>query len=387
MTDTHTCEIVSTGFHSRNRVQCADAALLPGKDRSSQALLSHYLNTTAAGPLTRDLLGAEDSEIDENRCFTYSILQPKGTVRSDAVIILFHGLNERRWDKYLPWANVLAQRTGKSVLLFPLAFHMNRAPAEWADPRLMQRIVRERKTLFPALQHASFANAALSHRIQFAPERFLRSGVQSYLDAVQLVREIRSGLHPAVAGDAEIDLFGYSIGAFLAEMLVMADPGGLFASSRLVMFCGGAVLNRAQPVSKAIIDSEAAYAMRHYLEALPLKNGSGGGLGITAADFTPREQAIFLSMIQTAKYRSVRRRCLAGLGGRIRAIALARDLVFPPDAVYETLREHGIDTTVLDFPFHYSHENPFPSSGGPISGPVQDSFLKVFEEVSAFYCN
>ncbi|MBN2414727.1 hypothetical protein JXO52_02745 [bacterium] len=380
-------EMVAADFQSRNLVECADSETLPGRDRSSRALLSHYLNTTAAGTLARNLLRVSDSEIDENIRFTYPVLHPKGTSRSGSVIILFHGLNEKRWDKYLPWAQALAGMTGKSVLLFPLAFHMNRAPAEWADPRLMQRIVRERKELFPGVLHSSFANAALSHRIQFAPERFLRSGVQSYLDAVQLVREIRSGSHPEVREDASVDLFGYSIGAFLAEMLVMADPGGLFTPSRLVMFCGGSVLNRAQPVSRAIIDSEAAHAMQRYLEALPAAEGPGSGLGIIAADFTPREQAIFLSMIHADKYRSVRRRCLSALTGRIKAITLAGDRVFPPDAVAGTLREHGIDTKVFDFPFRYSHENPFPAAGGPVPGPVRESMMQVCEETAAMYRN
>ena len=61
------------------------------------------------------------------------------------MLLLFHGLNEKDWDKYLPWAHALARATGKAVLLFPTAFHMNRAMGHWSDHRCMHRASQERR--------------------------------------------------------------------------------------------------------------------------------------------------------------------------------------------------------------------------------------------------
>ena len=67
-----------------------------------------------------------DIDILENKEFTYSLFKKPGPARSEKVILLFHGLNEHSWHKYLPWAKTLVERTGKTVILFPIAFHMNR---------------------------------------------------------------------------------------------------------------------------------------------------------------------------------------------------------------------------------------------------------------------
>jgi hypothetical protein len=53
----------------------------------------------------RDFLSAiADSEINENREFRYPVFLPEGYKQTNRAIILLHGLNEKSWDKYLPWA-------------------------------------------------------------------------------------------------------------------------------------------------------------------------------------------------------------------------------------------------------------------------------------------
>ena len=67
-----------------------------------------------------------DNQIKENQNFTYYVVVPsnEGDTKPDkkfgSAILLFHGLNERSWDKYRPWANYLSDKTGKPVILFPI---------------------------------------------------------------------------------------------------------------------------------------------------------------------------------------------------------------------------------------------------------------------------
>ena len=50
------------------------------------------------------LLDVPDYYIEENLTYTLSIIKKKDVEVVDDLIILFHGLNEKKWDKYLPWA-------------------------------------------------------------------------------------------------------------------------------------------------------------------------------------------------------------------------------------------------------------------------------------------
>jgi hypothetical protein len=72
-----------------------------------------------------------DCDVENNSRYSCLLMQPAGST-SRGLILLLHGLNEKRWDKYLPWARRLVRQTGKSVLLFPIAFHMSRTPAPWS---------------------------------------------------------------------------------------------------------------------------------------------------------------------------------------------------------------------------------------------------------------
>src|SRR5262249_37555608 len=59
-----------------------------------------------------------DEGVEENRDFPYRILAPAGCERSGRGVLLLHGLNERRWEKYLPWAKALVEGLGVPVILF-----------------------------------------------------------------------------------------------------------------------------------------------------------------------------------------------------------------------------------------------------------------------------
>jgi hypothetical protein len=65
-----------------------------------------------------------DLEVLENKKFSYQILCPSGATGIKRVILCFHGFNEKDWAKYLPWTEAICASTGSSVLMFPIAFHM-----------------------------------------------------------------------------------------------------------------------------------------------------------------------------------------------------------------------------------------------------------------------
>ncbi len=319
---------------------------------------------------------ATDANIRQNKEFDYYLLRNSRAKKDTGLILLFHGLNERNWDKYLPWARSLNRETGKSVALFPIAFHMNRAPGAWSSPREMNGIACERRVLYPSIRGASFANAALSTRLQADPKRFLLSGYQTLEDVVALVRTIRAGRHPLVDRSTTIDFFGYSIGAFLSEFLVLGNPGKLFAESRAFLFCGGATLNAMSPVSRYIMDSEAGAEMRRYF-SLDLGDEAERNPAVRWIFARLESLALlFRSLVSTETFRTVRETCLQTVRGRIRAVALAHDLVVPALSVKEGLAPSSA-VQVFDFPYSYTHEQPFPLDSR-IRPEVENAFEQLF---------
>jgi len=139
---------------------------------------------------------AADSTIGENQQFKYVIFAPAGADRFDRAIILLHGLNERSWNKYLTWAEDLVMTCGVPVVLFPIAFHMNRTPAAWVTPRGLVPWLNRRKQEIKNLCNASFFNLALSSRLSVSPLRFYSSGLESAFNLIQLINDMKQGRHP-----------------------------------------------------------------------------------------------------------------------------------------------------------------------------------------------
>jgi len=326
---------------------------------------TYSTNGSIDSPLLSDILKVDDSKIQENILFTYPIFKPFTLEKSNEVIILLHGLNEKSWEKYLPWAQKLVELTGKTLILFPTAFHMNRAPKYWSDPRLMNKACKERKTLFPRVVNSSFANVAISTRLQFLPQRFLWSGLQTYYDIHQLIKEIRDGKNPQIEKDASIDFFSYSVGSFLAEILFMADEQEYFKNSRLCMFCGGPLLNRMSPASKFILDSEANVAIYSYfIEHLEIELKRDARLAHYFGKEHPVGQ-VFKCMLDYNKIISFREKILKMIGRRVSALALQKDEVVPAIEVELSLHGHNgkipIKVKSYDFPYEYDHVIPFPA--------------------------
>ncbi|SCD18948.1 hypothetical protein PSM36_0112 [Proteiniphilum saccharofermentans] len=319
-----------------------------------------------------------DSNISENFSFEYPVFTPSGKPKQEEAILLLHGLNERNWNKYLPWAEFLCLHTGKPVILFPIAFHINRAPATWSNPRNLVNVLNFRKEKYIDDCSISYANIALSDRISQSPERFYLSGRQTWADLTVLIEEIKTGRHPLFKEGAKIDIFAYSIGAFLSQVALMANQKGLFSDSRLFMFCGGSIFRSMFGISRNIMDKPAFEKMQQYYIHV---------FGNEAGSVWERDNAFnaFLQMITPERFRSEREKFFTRFRERIRGIALANDFVIPYHGVQEALGRKNTESTIqlLDFPFQYTHENPFPHNAKDTTS-VNNAFTNVFSRAVEF---
>lgn len=314
----------------------------------------------------------------ENKKFDYYIVVPKKR-QSKEVIVLLHGLNERSWDKYLAWAWYLAKQCEKAVLMFPIAYHINRAPEKWGNPRQMLPIVQQRRLAHQNLKYSSFANIALSLRMEYTPEMFPISGVQTYFDLIKLALSIKTGKHPLFEENTNINIFAYSIGALLAEVLLIANPIGLFSEQKNFFFCGGSTFDKMDANSKAILDSRAAHCLRDYmLNNLEVSNEIS--LPLQMASLLPKAWHTLKTMLNTQQNIEEREGAFLALRDRIKAIGLTKDRVIPAKAILETLG-YGEE---LDFPFEYCHETPFPLNGKSNTAEIERAFTTVFDQAVDF---
>jgi hypothetical protein len=334
----------------------------------------------------QQMLNKKDSEIMENIKFRYHMIMPKKEVKSKGIILLFHGFNEKTWYKYLPWAKYMVDKTGKSIVMFPIAFHMNRAPAVWSSTREMYRVSEQRKVRHPDVICSSLSNVAISTRLHNKPQRFLWSGLQTYYDVIDFVEHFKEGLHPAIDADASIDFFSYSIGTFLGEILMMSNKDGFFTNSKYATFCGGAVFNRLSPVSKFILDSEANVSLYSYVVE-HLESHMKRDEVLRHYMHTHPEGNNFRSMLNYKILTSCREETFRKMSHQFYAITLAKDEVVPAYEVINTLqgsrRDIPINIEILDYPYKYTHEDPFPALT-KIADEVDEQFRFTFDKISAF---
>jgi hypothetical protein len=368
--------------------ESAGKFILPGGEGNDDAYEYQPVYSEEYEPdIIRQMLNRQDAEIEENLRFVYHLIMPENAGKAKGIIFLFHGLNEKTWAKYLPWAKYMAAATGKSVVLFPIAFHMNRAPLLWSDKREMHRHSRQRQERHPNVLCSSLSNVAISIRLHNKPQRFVWSGLQTYYDVIRFVETVKEGLHPAIEPDASIDFCSYSIGGFLGEILMMSNRNGYFSGSKYVTICGGAVFNRMSPVSKFIMDSEADVCLFSFLvEHLDSHMRHISVLKEYLSEAHP-EGYNLRSMLNYRMLADYREEKFRQMSDRIYAIGLAKDNVIPYYEIMNTLqgRERNIPirVEVLDFPYDYSHENPFPLLTG-IAGAVDGQFKRTFDRISHF---
>ncbi|MBP7104347.1 MAG: hypothetical protein KBA83_04350, partial [Fermentimonas sp.] len=286
--------------------------------------------------ITNESLTNDDS-INENICFEYPVFTPSGRNRysNDEAILLLHGLNERSWSKYLTWAEYLCNNSGKPVILFPISFHINRAPLSWSNPRTMMDLLNFRREKYNNDRSISFANVALSNRLSQKPERFYFSGRQTWADLSTLFEEIMEGKHPLFKEGTKIDIFSYSIGAFLSQIALMTNQKNLYTNTRLFMFCGGSIFNSMQGASRSIMDKPAFDIIQdyylHHFGNETTKKETGVNLKHDNAF------KAFFSMISPERLQLERESFFSSLGKRIKGIALAKDIVIPFKGIQEAM--------------------------------------------------
>lgn len=368
--------------------QSKASSILPGAENYyCQKHEKHFTKTNMPNTeSTSNYLNINDIFIEENQAFEYQIIKPVDAEQTDKVIFLFHGFNERTWDKYLTWANYLCESTGASVILFPIAFHMQRSPQLWSSKREMYKLSKDRKTDNPEIVASSLSNVAISIRVQTMPQRFIWSGLQTYYDIIQFIEECKMGQHEFISKDAHFDFFAYSIGGFLALTLKLANYQNYFSHSKVCLFCSGTSLNLMTPVSKFILDSLAHKAMYSYLvEQIDSKLENDSILNHYINE-DHLEGRILYSLLDDKKAIDFREDLLKKHASMIYAIALKKDHVIPATAVDKLLsgakHDIKIKVDIDDYEREYSHENPYPDNASQAS---LKNFKSTFKKFVKFF--
>lgn len=311
-----------------------------------------------------------------NLHFRYPVFYPNSEKKSKGAIIMLHGLNERTWEKYLPWAYQLASETGKAVILFPISLHMNRSPEAWGDPRQMEHFVKSRQLFMPEVKDLSVANVALSERLTNEPEQFFLSGYQSAKDIIQLTQSIKDGNNSLFEKNAEVDFFGYSIGSFLSEILLIANPENIFEHSRFFFFCGGSTFSELNGRSKYILDNKAFQRLLEFYTSELDKEMLRSGAFSYLLKNTQLGKA-FRHMINLKQFRKIPKHVKERIVKQISVVALKKDNIVPVSGLKRTLKK--INLNILDFGFQYSHEIPFPVYSDDKKNEVDNAFNQVFK--------
>ena len=316
-----------------------------------------------------------------NNNFRYQILLPENY--SGGAIILLHGLNERSWNKYLQWGIRLASDSGRPVVFFPIAYHMNRSPHSWFDRHAMMPAVAARVSEKPAPRLSTFVNVALSTRMSLSPQRFFLSGYQTVNDLAALIDTIASGKHSLISNGGGIDIFAYSIGAMITQAL-MLSPGNLLpGNSRLMLFCGGSALNKMNGTSKYIMDSIAFDRLiSFYINDLEEKKRKPFDWFTKLIYGTPVGEAYF-AMSSLPRLKRQYGEPFRGSAGKLKAVSFTSDQVIPSSAVSDTLR--GADVEVWSPQYPCSHENPFPVLTNGYAAMVDSTFERLFNTAAAFF--
>lgn len=380
-------------FEKENLVDDSKIEMIPF--HFSEKLGSENTDSLQIGMPSTDFCSDNETKIIENREFDFVIFKPTCKTVPDAqeakkeefkeCILLLHGLNERSWEKYLTWAEDLAINCNRPVVLFPMAFHMNRTPASWCAPRIMMPWSAKRRVLFAGVNNSTFCNVALSSRLSLCPQRFYVSGRESVYNIAQLARDIRDGKilnggQKIFSQDCRIDFFAYSIGALLAQTILISNPDSNFSDSKLCTFCGGSIFKDMDGNSKDIVDSEAFEKIRNYYCTEFIK---------TCGDFI---HDAYKSLITPECLKQERESFFTKARSRIKMLTLKKDKVIPTFGALDAVGINNINLVEeMDFPFDYSHQIPFPAPHSAslkmkelLPDTVYTSFRRVFDAAEKF---
>jgi len=329
----------------------------------------------------------EGRHICENIRFRYPVIMPGRKVMNNHAIVFLHGLNERSWTKHLTGARLIAEKTGRPVIMFPLSYHINRGLPEWTDVRKMAGLLEIRRQKYPDIKEASVINLALSERLTEHPERFFLSGLQSALDLIDLLKEIQEGRHPLFEKGTKTDIFAYSISCMLLQSMMISNPDDILSGSKIVFFAGGSIFSQIQGISKFIMDSIAFESIqKFYADVMNRRNSLVRG-------FQPwfmenKLGMAFRAILAPETLKHVRVRRMDTFHKNLLVIALRDDKVIPVEGIRLVTGERFFQSDhfrIVHFPYSYSHENPFPVLLKKIDDLVDKAFHSVFMPAIEFY--
>ncbi len=330
----------------------------------------------------------ENKVIIENFKFRYPVLIPNSQSIHRKAIFYLHGLNERNWLKHLPGAMLLAEKTGNPVILFPLSYHINRGLPEWTDIRSMAGPLEIRRRTYAQLKEASVINLTLSERLTEKPIRFFTSGYQSARDLLKLKRQIHEGLHPIFERGTETDIFAYSISCMMMQVLMLSDPDDFLPDTKIAFFAGGSLFSNMNGVSKFIMDNVAfADIWQYYREVFTKAVNS---MDLKSWVEKNRFAKAFTWMLGYDRYDNERVKSFQSFHSNLLIIALKNDTVIPLNGIQKAFGakfSHSGRMRILDFPYPYMHENPFPVLSRKIDHEVDKAFRSVFLPVAEFFNN
>jgi hypothetical protein len=328
----------------------------------------------------------EKNLILQNFEFRYPVIIPHpGSLYKKAIFYL-HGLNERNWLKHLPGAMLLAEKTGNPVILFPLSYHINRGLPEWTDIHRMSGPLEIRRETYAQLKSSSVVNVSLSERLTEKPLRFFTSGYQSARDLLRLKKLIIAGSHPLFQKGTGSDIFAYSISCMMMQVLMLSDPGDFLPDTKIAFFAGGSLFSHMNGVSKYIMDSVAFEGIWHYYKKMLSKTGDSAALKSWFEK--NRFGRAFTWMLGYGRFDQVREKTFQSYLSNLFVIALKNDSVIPLNGIRSAFGEkfsQSGNIRVLDFPYPYIHENPFPVLSRKIDHEVDQAFRSVFEPVAEFF--
>jgi hypothetical protein len=135
-------------------------------------------------------------------------------------------------------------------------------------------------------------------------------------------------------------------------------------------------------VSKLIMDKPAfERLLNFYIHELNLEYNGAEPL-VDSMNKTELGQA-FLAMLEQGLMQTFRETRIRQIRNKIQAITLKNDQVIPANKIAYALGE-GADVEILDFPFGYSHETPFPLTNRLLFPMVDEAFEKVFSKAAHF---
>jgi len=199
---------------------------------------------------------------------------------------------------------------------------------------------------------------------------------------------IAEGKHPFLEKGSRVDFFAYSIGAFLSQILFIANPKDMLSNSKLFLFCGGARFSEMFGTSRLIMDSQAFISLRRYYLGEFLRELK------TNSPFSNyiRNSALgnaFRAMLAPESLKSFREGIFQKLSDQVKIVALTKDQVIPAKYIQSTFSciKHRVKNMVevLDFPYEYSHEVPFPVYNNPNYLMVDQCFERVFKPAIEFF--